>query len=86
MEHFDEKLSDYLEQDVVGNVYPSYVGPRPDTDVPTHMFRAYFLDAGEFEILGKRYAIQPLADEIGLIYQRLKDCDSDGGRFRNVMS
>lgn len=84
MEHFDERLADYLKDGVVGNIYPSYVGPCMDSDIPTHMFRAYYFDIGEFEMLGKRYAIQPLADEIWCIHERLTICEENGGRLRSM--
>jgi hypothetical protein len=51
IEHFDEKLDAYLAEGIAGYVVPAYVGPLPSNDgVPTHMFKAYYLDAGVFEI------------------------------------
>ena len=65
IEHFDEKLDAYLADGIVGHILPEYVGPLPENNgVPTHMFKAYYLDAGVFEMLGNRYQIQPIADEI----------------------
>lgn len=58
MEHFDEKLDDYLRDGIAGDLLSEYVGPLPVPDgVPLHLFRAYYLDAGLFEMLGKRYEI-----------------------------
>ena len=65
IEHFDEKLDKYLEKGIVGYIIPHYFGPQGVSDgVPEHFFRAYFIDTGIFEILGKRYEIDPLAREL----------------------
>lgn len=53
IEHFDEKLDQYLADGIVGYIFPQYVGPLPTSgDVPSHIFRAYYIDAGLFELLG----------------------------------
>ncbi len=55
MEHFDEKLDDYLKDPVAGNIIPSYFGFEPPNNiVPHHIFRAYYSDTGTFEILGMK--------------------------------
>ena len=65
LEHFDEKLDDYLKEGIVGYILPEYVGPSIERDgVPGHLFRAYYLDEGVFEVLGKQYKVQPIADEV----------------------
>ncbi len=66
LEHFDEKLDNYLwEKPVTGSVIPFYVGGVPDTrGVPLHVFRAYYIDIGIFESLGTRYEVQPIVDEL----------------------
>lgn len=62
IEHFDEKLDDYLKDGIVGYILPEYVGPLLERDgVPGHLFRAYYLDEGIFEVLGKQYKVQPIA-------------------------
>ena len=72
IEHFDEKLDAYLADGIVGNILPEYVGVLAEgTGAPVHMFRAYYIDAGIFEMLGKRYAVEPLAEEIQRLHQRL---------------
>jgi hypothetical protein len=81
IEHFDEKLDTYLAAGISGYILPEYVGPLPESDgVPTHMFKAYYLDAGIFEMLGNRYQIQPLADEILRLHEVLMSC-RQGGRL-----
>jgi hypothetical protein len=82
LEHFDEQLDRYLEDGIVGHILPEYVGPCAEPDgVPVHLFRAYYVDTGVFELLGRRYETGPLAKEVGAIYERLTKMDSDGGRL-----
>lgn len=83
IEHFDERLDDYLKESFVGNVMPSYFGKTPPDDgVQRHIFRAYYLETGVFEILGKRIAIEPLVVEIMRIHNLLAECEENGCRFR----
>ncbi len=82
IEHFDEKLDEYLANGVVGMVVPHYVGPAPEeSEVPGHIFRAFFSDTGVFVLLGKKYEIQPIADELIRVYELLKEMDRQGGRL-----
>jgi hypothetical protein len=82
MEHFDEKLDEYLASGIVGNVFPHYFGPLPKDDgVPRHIFRAYYVDVGQFEMLGNRYQIGPIANELLRLDEALTKYDREGGRF-----
>jgi hypothetical protein len=82
IEHFDEKLDLYLANGLVGYIFPQHVGLLPENDgVPCHVFRAYYVDVGIFELLGKRYEIQPIADEIWRLHSLLIQCDINGGRL-----
>lgn len=82
MEHFDEQLDRYLEPGVVGHVLPEYVGPfQEQAGVPVHLFRAYYVDTGVFEMLGKRYEVAPLVQEVGRIHALLHRMDKGGGRL-----
>ena len=82
LEHFDEKLDLYLQGHIVGNVIPEYVGPSVEPGgVPTHVFRAFYADIGVFEMLGKRYEVQPIVDEIYRIHEWLVKCEDSGSRF-----
>ncbi len=79
IEHFDERLDAYIADGIVGTILPEYVGIlEPNDGVPIHIFRAYYLDAGLFEMLGKRYEIPPLADEVMRLRNRLVACSHDG--------
>ena len=82
IEHFDEKLDAYVSDGISGNVFPAYVGRLPIGDIPLHMFRAYYVDVGIFEMLGKRYDVFSLANEIARIHDLLESFDANGGRLR----
>jgi len=83
IEHFDEKLDAYLAEGINGYIVPAYVGPLPaNNGVPAYMFKAYYLDAGVFEMLGQRYGIQPIAAEIQRLHELLL-CFRPTGRLRN---
>lgn len=85
LEHFDERLDNYLASGIVGYVFPEYVGPAPaDNEVPGHFFRAYFLDRGIFRLLGEEYSIEPLAMEMQSIHEKLTRMDQQGGVLRRM--
>lgn len=47
MEHFDERLDEYLATGVVGIVLPEDMDPMPaEGGERGHFFRAFFFDAG----------------------------------------
>jgi len=85
IEHFDEKLDIYLSKGIVGVIIPHYIGPFLESDgVPGHLFRAYYTDRGEFEVLGQRFPIPPLAEEIARIDDMLQTSERSGGRLPHV--
>ncbi|TBR07865.1 MAG: hypothetical protein EPO47_10155 [Rugosibacter sp.] len=82
MEHFDERLDHYLSKLIIGHIIPSYVGHVPEQfEVPQHVFRAYFVDIGTFAILGTRYKILPIVDEISRLHSILLRCNTEGCRL-----
>lgn len=82
IEHFDERLDLYLQGGIVGYIFPSLILPEPeDSDVPHHIFRAYYLKEGIFQVLGERYEIQPIVDEVARIHDLLVRFDGNGGVF-----
>jgi len=84
IEHFDERLDLYLQDGIVGYIFPSLILPAPEnSDVPHHIFRAYYLEEGIFEVLGERYEIQPIVDEVARIHDLLLKFDGNGGVFRS---
>ena len=84
IEHFDERLHLYLRDGIAGYIFPSLILPAPeDSDVPHHIFRAYYLNEGIFQVLGERYEIQPIVDEVARIHNLLVKFDGNGGLFRS---
>ncbi|MGP8684234.1 hypothetical protein [Pseudomonas aeruginosa] len=78
IEHFDERLDLYLQDGIVGYIFPSLILPEPeDSDVPHHIFRAYYLKEGIFQVLGERYEIQPIVDEMARIHDLLVKFDGN---------
>ena len=70
IEHFDENLDHFVNQSIVGNIVPNHVGLEPkDNGVPFHVFRAFYNRIGVFEVLGKRFELQPIVDEIYEIHR-----------------
>lgn len=82
IEHFDERLDLYLKDGMVGFIFPSLILPEPeDSEVPHHIFRAYYLKEGIFQILGERYEILPIVNEVARIHDLLVKFDEKGGVF-----
>jgi len=70
IEHFDERLDRYLAKGIAGLIIPHYFGPEyQSSGVPKHFFRAYFFEVGIFEILGERFEIEPIADELMRLHE-----------------
>ena len=83
IEHFDERLDMYLEGGVVGNIFPSLILDKPkETDVPHHIFRAYYLNDGIYQVLGEQHSVQPILDEVMRGHELLENFDENGGVFR----
>ena len=82
IEHFDEKLDIFISKPVVGTIMPNYIGLEIETlGVPYHIFRAYYPRTGVFEVLGKRFELQPIVDEIYEIHRKLVKFVKDGYVF-----
>ena len=81
LEHFDERLDEFCAQFVAGVILPTYVGPLNESEVPIHLFRAYYTDIGVFELLGNRYEVQPVLDAIRELHNRLRTCIDGGSRL-----
>lgn len=87
LEHFDEKLDDYLAEGIVGHIFPEYIGPTLIPDgVPTHIFRAYYVDTARFQLLDKVYDIEPIAGEVVQVHSKLQNMDRAGGMFGRTRS
>ena len=81
IEHFDEKLDDFLKEFNSGTVMPKYVGPISYVDDIRTVFRAYFYDMGIFKIFNVEYKIEPIINEISRIHDILLLQEGKGGRF-----
>lgn len=77
LEHFDEKLDDYLAKPIAGNIVPSYVGKRPTENI-YHFFTAYFIDEMIFSVLGEEILIDPVINELIRINALLEQYIVDG--------
>ncbi len=82
MEHFDERLDKYLADGIVGIVFPEYFGPKPGgDDLPHHLMRGYYVDTGEFQLLGEVHLIPEIAMEMHRLHEALQKRDENGGRL-----
>jgi hypothetical protein len=81
-EHFDERLDKYLQHGISGYVIPEWFGPQQDKAVPTHYFRAYFINTGHLRILDQDFFVQPIVDEVIRVHNLLAGFDVNGGRIQ----
>ncbi|TCN58729.1 hypothetical protein D0809_10290 [Flavobacterium circumlabens] len=81
LEHFDERLDDFLKEFTTWKVMPKYVGPVFFSSDTTVFFRAYFYDKSIFKILNVEYEIKPIIAEIRRIHEILLLQQKNGGRF-----
>lgn len=82
IEHFDEKLDDFLKEFIRGAVMPKYVGPITYVDNQRTFFRAYFLDKHIFKMFNVEYQMEPIIAEIRRIHKVLLVQQENGGRFK----
>lgn len=80
-EHFDERLDDYLKNGISGYVIPEWFGPLKEEEVPTHYFRAYFINTGYLRILDQEFFVQSIVNEIIRIHNLLVSFDANGERL-----
>lgn len=80
IEHFDEKLDDFLKKNATWKVMQKYVGPIIYVNDARVFFRAYFYDTGIFKMFNVEYEIKPIIAEIKRIHEILLQ-QENGGRF-----
>jgi hypothetical protein len=80
-EHFDERLDNYLKEGIVGYIIPEWFGPLHKQEVPTHYFRAYFINTGCLRILDQEFFVQPIVEEVIRVHNLLASFDENGGRM-----
>ena len=81
IEHFDEKLDDFLKEFTRWKVMQKYVGPITYVDDGTIFFRAYFYDKYIFKMFNVEYEIKPIIAEIRRIHKILLSQQKNGRRF-----
>jgi len=67
VEHFDERLDDFVSRYPVGNIHPQLVCLRErifSAEVPTYAFLAYHPDTISFSVLGDEIELEILIKEI----------------------
>jgi len=83
IEHFDERLDEYISTEITGIILPEFVGNRPQNDgIPGHFFRAYFLDYDVFKLLDTEYEMNSLVSEIIRLNEILTSLHNNGGVFK----
>lgn len=85
LEHFDERLDQFCATLRAGEIVPSYVGPLPEkSEVPSFLFRGYYTDVAAFEVLGHRFEMAPILEEVQRLHDLLMDCANSGRRLPAV--
>ena len=61
----------------------SYIGLEPEVNgVPFYTFRAFYTRIGVFEVLGQRFELQSVVDEIYEVHRKLLTIAESGYDFR----
>lgn len=81
IEHFDEKLDDFLKEFSSGIIMQKYVGPITFVDDNRTFFRAYFIDKQVFKMLNVEFEIKPIINEIRRLHEILLEQVKNGIRF-----
>lgn len=72
IEHFDKELDRFVQKVIAGHVVPQFVGDLSgQREVPIHVFRAFDPFTYTFEILGERFAVEPIVDELMKVHSQL---------------
>lgn len=80
LEHFDERLDEYLKNEVFGMILPDYVGNsfKQGQGPKGHLFRAFFVDTQCFVLFNEPFHLPPLLEALYKIAQALHDKDLSG--------
>lgn len=82
IEHFDEKLDKYLMENQVGEFLPYDVRLYvPESEVPLHIFKGFYVIPRIFVLLGNEYELLPMIAEVERIHDSLIVCVNSGYRF-----
>lgn len=82
LEHFDERLDLFCQTLAAGRILPTYVGPlHSEPEIPTYLFRAYYTNVGVFEVLGERFEMSPILEELEGLHGKLMEARRNGNRI-----
>lgn len=82
LEHFDERLDIYLSQGRVGEFVPDHVDyEHPKSEVPLHIFKAFYTRPLVFFLLGIRFEMAPVVNEMLRVHEALLQCREQGYRL-----
>lgn len=84
LEHFDERLDQYLLEDHVGYFFPSPIvgDSRMAEDQLGHIFRLVDPDREVFVLLGQSYEFGPIRQEILDVMKNAREMSDAGSRLR----
>lgn len=78
IEHFDERLDLFITQPKIGTILPFYVGNKPNSQVETFVFRAYYTDEETFHVLEEKFEVMPILEEILRIHEMINEYMKEG--------
>jgi hypothetical protein len=83
LEHYDERLDEFLLGDCVGIILPEpIIGPVDLANDPVgRIFKLLDPDQGVFVILGESFQFHPIIAEVGRILERAYELSGDGARL-----
>lgn len=82
LEHFDERLDHYLTGHIVGQIIPAVVDyEMPQSEVPLHVFKGFYLSTLTFVLLGVPHLMEPIIEEMQRIHNALIGCSTNGHRL-----
>lgn len=85
IEHFDERLDNYLSRDPVGEFIPMDVDYiRRNHNHTRHVLKGFYINPMTFVLLGEEYEMAPIVNEIIRIDDALKECRRNGYRLSGV--
>jgi hypothetical protein len=82
LEHFDERLDEYLTGHIVGQIIPDHVDyEMPESEVPLHIFKGFYMTTLTFVLLGVPYRMEPIVDAMQRLHNALLDRRDRGHRL-----
>jgi hypothetical protein len=87
LEHFDERLDEYLLTNDVGDFFPdALIGDaKVADDRATHVFKLVDPESSCFVLLGEKYFFQEIQKEVSRIYDLAVEMDRNGCNLRREL-